>query len=58
MLGVSMIAFGTPVALLYSYHSIRSPKFSALAGFALFTALVFTLPFLWFLAVWIAGVFR
>jgi hypothetical protein len=58
MLGVSMIAFGTPVALLYSYHTIRSPKFSALAGFSLFTALTFTLPFLWFLVMWIVAIFR
>ena len=58
MLGVSMIAFGTPVALLYSYHTIRAPRFSPLAGFALFTALVFALPFLWFLVGWIVAVFR
>ncbi len=55
---MSMIAFGTPVALLYSYHTIRAPKFSPLAGFSLFTALIFTLPFLWFLATSTVDIFR
>jgi hypothetical protein len=58
MLGASMIAFGTPAALLYSYHTVRSPRFSALAGFALFTAVIFTLPFLFLLGAWIIGATR
>ena len=57
-LGVSMIAFGTPVALLYSYHTVRSPRLSLLAGFSLFAALVLTSVFLWLLLVCTIAVFR